>query len=92
MISIAGKAVPVDTPLYHTTMRAWGIVQGYDGAVAILRFALPNDRHRDVRITDGGYSQGIRVAYWHPPLELDLPQASVVKYQRVINLLVAEGL
>lgn len=91
MISIAGRTVPVGTPLYNTTMRAWGIVNSYDGSVAILRFALPNDRYRDVRITDGGFSQGIRVAYWHPPLVLDLPVNSVAKYQHVINTLVQEG-
>lgn len=92
MISIAGRVVPVDTPLYHTTMRSWGIVQSYDGPVAILRFQLQNGRHRDVRLTEGGFSQGIRVAYWHPPLELDLPTNSIVRYQNVVNLLVTEGL
>jgi len=92
MISIAGRVVPVDTPLYHTTLRSWGIVNSYDGAVAILRFALSGGRHRDVRLTAGGFSQGIRVAYWHPPLELDLPTNSIVRYQRVVDLLVEEGL
>lgn len=92
MISIAGRVVPVGTPLYHTTMRAWGIVHEYDGPVAILRFELPNGRHRDVRLTDGGFSQGIRVAYWHPPLVLDLPTNSIVRFQRVVDLLVEEGL
>ena len=92
MISIAGRTVPVDTPLYHTTLRSWGIVHSYDGPVAVLRFALPNNRTRDVRLTEGGFSQGIRVAYWHPPLVLDLPTASVVRYQHVVDLLVAEGL
>ena len=92
MISIANRVVPVDTPLYHTTMRTWGIVHSYDGPVAILHFALPNNRYRDVRLTEGGFSQGIRVAYWHPPLELDLPTNSIVRYQNVVNLLVTEGL
>ena len=91
MISIAGRIVPVGTPLYNTTMRAWGIVHSYDGPVAILRFSLPNDRHRDVRITEGGFSQGVRVAYWHVPLVLDLPTNSVVRYQHVIDTLVQEG-
>lgn len=91
MISIAGRAVPVGTPLYHTNLRMWGIVNRYDGGAAVLRFELPDDRFREVIIQQGGISQGVRVAYWHIPLALDLPTSNIVRYQNIVNALIAEG-
>lgn len=91
MISIAGRAVAVGDALYHTNLRMWGVVNRYDTGAAVLRFDLPDSRFREVHIQQGGVSQGIRVAYWHAPLELDLPSANVVRYQNIVNHLISEG-
>ncbi|KMQ97342.1 glycosyl hydrolase 108 [Lasius niger] len=51
-----------------------------------------NGQTRAVYVTNGGMVSGIRQAWWHAPLQLDLPFQNIGAYQRVLDALAAEGL
>lgn len=88
MITIAGRTVKVGDTLYHTGFQAWGTVRRIDeGAV---EYHIEGKSHGNVRklyITQGGYINGKRVAYWHEPLELDIPKADISQVQFIVDVL-----
>lgn len=89
-ITIAGRLVKQGDPLYHTAFQAWGTVVGFDGGSAKLQLAGANGQTRILYVQQGGRVNGVRTVYWHEPLQLDLPQQDVTKYQRLLDNLVAE--
>lgn len=89
-ITIAGRAVKVGDPLYHTGFQAWGTVDRFDGGSAVLSITGANGRPRKLYVQQGGMVNGVRVIYWHEPLVFDRPYADVTKYQRLLDALVAE--
>lgn len=90
-VAIAGRLVKQGDALYHTGLKSWGQVTGFDIGSAKLRIAN-GDSERIIYVTDGGMVNGIRQVYWHEPLQLDLPFQNIGKFQRIIEALIREGL
>lgn len=91
MITIAGRQVQIGDSLYHIGLRAWGSVTGYDvSGVAKLTIAGANSNSRVLYVQQGGNVNGQRMVYWHEQLRLDLPRQDIQRYQRLVDLLVAE--
>jgi hypothetical protein len=89
-ITVAGRQVLLDDPLYHTGFKAWGVVIGFDGGSAKLEINGANGQQRVLYVQQGGLVNGVRVIYWHEPLRLDLPFQNITKYQRLMDNIVAE--
>jgi hypothetical protein len=89
-ITIAGRHVLLDDPLYHTGFQAWGLVTGFDGGSAKLEINGANGQARTLYVQQGGRINGVRVIYWHEPIRLDLAFQNVTKYQRLLDNIVAE--
>lgn len=90
MITIAGRQVQIGDSLYNTALQAWGVVTRYDSLSAVVRLTGANGRPRDLYVQQGGMVGGVRVFYWHEPLELDRPYQDVQKYQRLLDAIVGE--
>lgn len=89
-ITIAGRRVKQNDALYHTGFQAWGVVVGFDGGSAKVQIAGANGQSRILYVQQGGMVNGVRVVYWHEPLQLDLPRQDILKYQRLVDWLVSE--
>jgi len=79
---IAGSPVALGDMLYSRRAGAVGQVVRLLDHAAILRITR-EEGHRDLTVQAGGFVAGQRDAYWHEPLELDLPKGQEAKVQKV---------
>lgn len=91
-VVIANREVQTGDVLYLASYRAWGAVTGFDTNAALVHIVGSSGQTRTVHVTNGGMISGIRQAWWHAPLQLDLPFQNIGAYQRVLDALAAEGL
>lgn len=88
-ISIAGRTVMIGDPLYHTGLRSWGTVIGYDGGSAKVEIST-GGQPRTVYVQQGGRVNNVRVMYWHEPIIFDMPFQNIDKYQRLLDAITVE--
>lgn len=90
MLLIAGVQVLQADQLYIQRAGAFGSVLVVGENSATVRVQRTSG-YRDFVVEQGGMISGRRDAYWHAPLQLDLPKADIAKrakVQAVVNALV----
>jgi len=91
MIRIAGKRVKKGDWLYHGRAEVWGQVVGFDPTgPAIFKVTVPQHGERTLLVQNGGKINGIKVIYWHEPLNLDLPFNDLTRIRRLVDFYVKE--
>jgi hypothetical protein len=89
MLTIAGSNVHLGDSLYITRAGGFGLVTHVGETSATVRVQLPAGP-RDFTVSQGGLISGVRGAYWHAPIVLDLPrgaQAKLAQVQAVVDTL-----
>jgi hypothetical protein len=78
MLVIAGSPVAVGDQLFITRVGAFGSVVSLGDNTARVE-VMTTGGARQFLVEPGGMVHGTRGAFWHPPLQLDMPKGSQSK-------------